>query len=276
MEPFVISTGQHRTMLEQALAAFDLHPDADLRVMTPGQTLHDVTSRTLHGLRELLARAAAGLAGGPGRHHHRLRRRAGGLLRPHPGGPRRGRAALGAALLPVPRGDQPPHGRPAVAAAVRPDRGLAPAAAGRGLRPPAGGGHRQHRGRRPADGPARRARPADRRARAAARGAGRPAHAAGHRPPARELRPEAWRRSSGRCAGWPTTSTDICVVYPVHLNPEVDGPARELLGGHPRIHLHPPAGLPGVRRRAWSGPTWCSPTRAGCRRRCPPCASRCW
>jgi UDP-N-acetylglucosamine 2-epimerase (non-hydrolysing) len=30
---------------------------------------------------------------------------------------------------------------------------------------------------------------------------------------------------------------DSCVVYPVHLNPEVDGPARDLLGGHPRIHL---------------------------------------
>jgi UDP-N-acetylglucosamine 2-epimerase (non-hydrolysing) len=30
---------------------------------------------------------------------------------------------------------------------------------------------------------------------------------------------------------------DTCIVYPVHLNPAVDGPAREHLGGHPRIHL---------------------------------------
>jgi UDP-N-acetylglucosamine 2-epimerase len=52
----VISTGQHRTMLEQALAAFDLKPDIDLEVMTPGQTLHDVTSRTLDRMRAVLAR----------------------------------------------------------------------------------------------------------------------------------------------------------------------------------------------------------------------------
>jgi UDP-N-acetylglucosamine 2-epimerase (non-hydrolysing) len=36
------------------------------------------------------------------------------------------------------------------------------------------------------------------------------------------------------------THEDIVVVYPVHLNPAVQEPARELLGGHDRIHLiHP-------------------------------------
>lgn len=33
---------------------------------------------------------------------------------------------------------------------------------------------------------------------------------------------------------------DIAVVYPVHLNPAVQQPARELLGGHPRIKLIDP------------------------------------
>ena len=33
---------------------------------------------------------------------------------------------------------------------------------------------------------------------------------------------------------------DLEVVYPVHLNPAVQGPARAVLGDHPRIHLIPP------------------------------------
>jgi UDP-N-acetylglucosamine 2-epimerase len=34
--------------------------------------------------------------------------------------------------------------------------------------------------------------------------------------------------------------TDVTVVYPVHLNPRVRGPAREILGDHPRIVLTDP------------------------------------
>lgn len=34
--------------------------------------------------------------------------------------------------------------------------------------------------------------------------------------------------------------TGLDIVYPVHLNPNVQGPVHELLGGHPRIHLLPP------------------------------------
>lgn len=33
---------------------------------------------------------------------------------------------------------------------------------------------------------------------------------------------------------------DACIVYPVHLNPSVDGPVRRLLGSEPRIALLPP------------------------------------
>ncbi len=36
--------------------------------------------------------------------------------------------------------------------------------------------------------------------------------------------------------------SDVEVVYPVHPNPNVRGPAEELLSGHPRIHLVPPLG----------------------------------
>lgn len=33
---------------------------------------------------------------------------------------------------------------------------------------------------------------------------------------------------------------DVCVVYPVHPNPMVEGPAHELLGDHPRVRLVKP------------------------------------
>ncbi|MCW5936434.1 MAG: UDP-N-acetylglucosamine 2-epimerase (non-hydrolyzing) [Fimbriimonadaceae bacterium] len=55
-EPVLISTGQHREMLRQALGAFGLEPDEDLQVMTHGQTLAQVTSRSLDGLDGLFRR----------------------------------------------------------------------------------------------------------------------------------------------------------------------------------------------------------------------------
>jgi UDP-N-acetylglucosamine 2-epimerase (non-hydrolysing) len=55
-EPLLISTGQHRQMLDQALGVFGLKPELDLEIMRPGQTLHDVTARTLSGMRDVLRR----------------------------------------------------------------------------------------------------------------------------------------------------------------------------------------------------------------------------
>jgi len=34
--------------------------------------------------------------------------------------------------------------------------------------------------------------------------------------------------------------SDVALIFPVHLNPRVAGPARSILGGHPRIHLTEP------------------------------------
>lgn len=47
LRPVLLSTGQHRQMLDQALAAFDLRPDFDLELMQPGQTLTDLTARVI-------------------------------------------------------------------------------------------------------------------------------------------------------------------------------------------------------------------------------------
>lgn len=54
LEPIIVVTGQHREMLDQVLALFDLHPSADLDVIAPRQTLTHVTSSVLQGLEPLL------------------------------------------------------------------------------------------------------------------------------------------------------------------------------------------------------------------------------
>ena len=53
-ESRVCVTAQHRRMLDQALALFGIRPDRDLDLMAPAQDLFDVTSRALLGLREVI------------------------------------------------------------------------------------------------------------------------------------------------------------------------------------------------------------------------------
>ena len=53
-ETVVVSTGQHREMLDQVLRVFGVIPDYDLHVMRPGQTLFDVTSNVLLGIRSIV------------------------------------------------------------------------------------------------------------------------------------------------------------------------------------------------------------------------------
>ena len=50
----VCVTGQHREMLDQVLRIFDVTPDYDLNIMKQGQDLYDVTARVLTGMREVL------------------------------------------------------------------------------------------------------------------------------------------------------------------------------------------------------------------------------
>lgn len=50
----VCVTAQHREMLDQVLEAFDVKPDHDLDLMTPGQSLFASTSRILAGLEPVL------------------------------------------------------------------------------------------------------------------------------------------------------------------------------------------------------------------------------
>ena len=50
----VCATAQHREMLDQVLAVFDVVPDVDLNIMRSGQDLYDVTTAILTGLKPVL------------------------------------------------------------------------------------------------------------------------------------------------------------------------------------------------------------------------------
>lgn len=52
----VCVTAQHRQMLDQILQLFEITPDYDLNIMKPGQGLFDVTCNVLQGLKSVLAK----------------------------------------------------------------------------------------------------------------------------------------------------------------------------------------------------------------------------
>ena len=55
-QPVVLVTAQHRHMLDQVLRVFDIKPDHDLNLMKPGQSLADVTASVLNGVERVLGR----------------------------------------------------------------------------------------------------------------------------------------------------------------------------------------------------------------------------
>jgi UDP-N-acetylglucosamine 2-epimerase (non-hydrolysing) len=56
LEGIVVSTGQHKEMLDQVLSLFGVAPDLDLGLMQPGQTLPDLTGRVLTGVTAAIER----------------------------------------------------------------------------------------------------------------------------------------------------------------------------------------------------------------------------
>ena len=53
-ETRVCVTAQHRQMLDQVLDVFNIQAEYDLNIMAPGQDLYDITSKVLLGLRDVL------------------------------------------------------------------------------------------------------------------------------------------------------------------------------------------------------------------------------
>ena len=54
-ETRVCVTAQHREMLDQVLELFDITPEYDLNIMKAGQDLYDVTSNVLQGMKDVLS-----------------------------------------------------------------------------------------------------------------------------------------------------------------------------------------------------------------------------
>ena len=54
LEVIVCVTAQHRQMLDQVLATFDVTPDYDLNIMKDRQTLFDITTNVLNGIKSVL------------------------------------------------------------------------------------------------------------------------------------------------------------------------------------------------------------------------------
>ena len=54
LETIVCVTGQHRQMLDQVLEIFNVVPDYDLSIMKAGQTLFDITTGVLQGMKSVL------------------------------------------------------------------------------------------------------------------------------------------------------------------------------------------------------------------------------
>jgi UDP-N-acetylglucosamine 2-epimerase (non-hydrolysing) len=57
IESVVCNTAQHREMVDQVLEVFDVQPDIDLDIMQPGQTLPGLTSRVILGMTDVLQAA---------------------------------------------------------------------------------------------------------------------------------------------------------------------------------------------------------------------------
>jgi UDP-N-acetylglucosamine 2-epimerase (non-hydrolysing) len=55
IETLICITGQHKEMLDQVLDFFEIVPDFDLKLMRPNQTLFDITSDGLIGLKKVLS-----------------------------------------------------------------------------------------------------------------------------------------------------------------------------------------------------------------------------
>lgn len=56
IQTIVAVTAQHRQMLDQVLDLFQITPDYDLDIMSQGQTLYDITTKSLIGLKDVLAK----------------------------------------------------------------------------------------------------------------------------------------------------------------------------------------------------------------------------
>jgi UDP-N-acetylglucosamine 2-epimerase (non-hydrolysing) len=71
----VVATAQHRQMLDQVLRVFSIHPDVDLDLMRPDQTLEAITARVLEGVSDIVivqGDTTTAFAAGLAAYYHRV------------------------------------------------------------------------------------------------------------------------------------------------------------------------------------------------------------
>jgi len=249
LETRLVLTGQHSTLVDDLLDALGLAPDHTLGIMSQGQSLYDVVHRALDGLRDVVrgfrpdvllvqgdtatvfAGALVGFFEGVRVGHVEAGLRSGDMAAPFPEeGFRRltdvlsdyyfaptGRAAAALRTEGVPEERIHVTGNTVVDALT---------------------------GFMDADGRASDPVLADV-LEGVARGESRLALLTAHR---RESFGDAIREVFRAVLDIVGRAPDLQVVYPVHPNPEVSGPAREILAGHPRVHLTEPLGYQDLMR----------------------------
>ena len=238
VETRVALTGQHTTLVKQVLGAFALEPHYDLGIMKEGQTLYDVVQGALGGLREvvndfrpdvllvqgdtatvftaslvgffekvLVGHVEAGLRSGDksSPFPEEVLRRLTDVIADFHFAPTRGARELLLAENTAPE-------RVHVTGNTVVDALLAVSEVGRPVE--------DARLRSVIDDPGRRL-----------------VLLTAHR---RESFGAPLREIFDAVRTFADEHEDVTVVYPVHPNPNVSGPAHELLSGHPRIHLTEP------------------------------------
>ena len=98
----ILATGQHRSLLDQALSDFGLSADDNLDLMRAGQQLGDLTARALAALTEAFERQMRRARSCPGRHDLRLLHGPGLLLQPDSVWTHRSRVADRTPVFPFP------------------------------------------------------------------------------------------------------------------------------------------------------------------------------
>lgn len=235
----VCVTGQHREMLDQVLEAFDVTADHDLNLMAPNQTLGLITSRATAGLDEVFAEVkpdicivqgdtTTAFCGALVGHYHKVTighveagLRTGNKFSPFP--EESNRVLIGR-LADV---HFPPTAH-AYDALIR--EGIDPATV-------------TITGNTVIDSllltrdRVLASTPEDAKPIEEMLGEHRTILVTGHR---RESHGQGFQNICTAIRNVADAHQDVRFVYPVHLNPNVQGPVNELLGNHPRIHLIAP------------------------------------
>jgi UDP-N-acetylglucosamine 2-epimerase (non-hydrolysing) len=239
-DALVCVTAQHRQMLDQVLSLFKIKPDFDLNIMRESQTLEEITTRALEGVGRVVADAAPDIVLAHGDTTTGFAASLAAFYRKTPVGHVEAGLRTRNIYFPFPE----EMNRKLIGAIAT--MHFAPTRANREnlLREGVGGDGIYVTGNTAIDALKATARAGYRFESAALGGLDfgkyRVLAVEAHR---RENLGEPLRRIFGALLRLLDEYRDMFVVYPVHPNPAVAGPAREMLSGHERVMLLEPLGL---------------------------------